>query len=163
VADKVDDDHNAPAIVAGERPTLLAFIDYLRAGVHRNLEGLSEEDARRSPVMSGTSLLGIVKHLASVETYWAQRRFAGMEVPLADDGFVLTDEDDLASLRRAYAEAARRTDEIVLACSDLDRPLARGRHGLTLRWMLTHLLEETARHAGHADILRELVDGRRGR
>jgi hypothetical protein len=67
------------------------------------------------------------------------------------------------SVRREYAQAGRRTDEIVAACPNLETPLARGRHGLTLRWMLNHIVEETARHAGHADILRELVDGRTGR
>ena len=69
----------------------------------------------------------------------------------------------MSSVRRHYLEAGRRTDEIVTACADLEQPLARGRHGLTLRWMLAHLVEETARHAGHADILRELVDGTTGR
>ena len=112
---------------------------------------------------SGTTLLGIVKHLAFVEVYWSQRRFAGSDVVLRGDGFELEPADTVESVRRAYAEAGRKTDEIVAACSDLEQPLARGRHGLTLRWMLTHLVEETARHAGHADILRELVDGTTGR
>jgi hypothetical protein len=163
VTNDTADDHNVPAIVAGEMETLLAFADYLRAGVDRKLDGISEEDARRSPVTSGTCLLGIVKHLANVETYWSQRRLAGMEVALADDGFALTENDTVTSVRLAYAQAAERTNEIVMACGDLDTRLARGRHGLTLRWMLTHLLEETARHAGHADIVRELIDGRIGR
>ena len=81
----------------------------------------------------------------------------------ADDGFALDDTDTVASVRAAYAAAGRRTDELVARCADLDRPLARGRGGLTVRWMLTHLVEETARHAGHADILRELIDSRAGR
>jgi len=158
-----DADHNVPAVAAGELPTLLAFLDYLRECVDRKLDGLSEDDARRSPVASGTCVLGLVKHLALVEAYWAQRRLAGLDIALAGDGFTLADDDDVTSVRRAYALAARRTNEIVTACEDLNRPLARGRHGLTVRWMLTDLLEETARHAGHADILRELIDGHRGR
>ena len=156
-------DHNSPAIVSGEKDTLLAFLEYLRASVDRKIEGVSDADARRPLVASGTTLLGIVKHLAFVESYWAQRRFAGVDVVLHGDGFELGPTDTVESVRREYVQAGRRTDEIVGACPDLEQTLARGRHGLTLRWMLAHLIEETARHAGHADILRELVDGRTGR
>jgi len=152
-------DHNVPAVVSGEKETLLAFLRYLRTSVDDKVRGTAEDDARRSPVVSGTSLLGIVKHLAFVEVYWSQRRFAGSDVVQRGDGFDLEPADTVESVCRAYAEAGRKTDEIVAACSDLEQPLARGRHGLTLRWMLTHLVEETARHAGHADILRELLDG----
>jgi hypothetical protein len=163
MAPEDDGDRNAPVIISGERDTLLAFLGYLRNSVDGKLEGLSEDDARRGLVPSGTSLLGLVKHLAFVEVYWVQRRFVGSEVALRGDGFALDPADTVASARHEYAEAARRTDEIVTACADLDQPLARGTHGLTLRWVLAHLLEETGRHAGHADILRELVDGRTGR
>jgi hypothetical protein len=156
-------DHNVPGIVSGEKETLLAFLGYLRASVDRKLEHVSERDARRRVVASDTTLLGLVKHLVNVEVYWAQRRFAGADVVLHGDGFELEPSDTVASVRHQYAEAGRRTDEIVTACPDLERPLALGRHGLTLRWMLAHLLEETARHAGHADIVRELVDGTTGR
>lgn len=156
-------DHNSPAIVSGEKETLLAFLGYLRASVDRKIEGVSDDAARRPLVASGTTLLGIVKHLAFVEVYWTQRRFAGLDVPLHGNGFELDPADTVESVRREYVEAGRRTDEIVAACLDIEQTLARGRHGLTLRWMLAHLIEETARHAGHADILRELVDGRTGR
>jgi uncharacterized damage-inducible protein DinB len=156
-------DHNAPGIVSGEKETLLAFLGYLRASVDRKLENLSDTDARRPLVASGTTLLGLVKHLINVEVYWSQRRFAGDDVTLHGDGFAIDPADTVESVRHHYAEAGRRTDAIVAACPDLEHPLALGRHGLTLRWMLAHLLEETARHAGHADILRELVDGSTGR
>jgi len=156
-------DHNVPAIISGEKETLLAFLGYLRASVDHKLAGVSEDDARRSFVSSGTTLLGLVKHLAFVEVYWAQRRFAGLDVALANDGFELGPSDTVESVRRAYAQAGTRTDEIVSNCDDLEQPLARGSHGLTLRWMLAHMVEETARHAGHVDILRELVDGSTGR
>ena len=157
------EDHNVPPIVSGEKETLLAFLGYLRTSVDRKMEGVSDDDARRALVASGTTLLGLLKHLAFVEVYWAQRRFAGSDVDLHGDGFELDRRDTVRSVRRDYAEAGSRTDEIVTACADLDQPLARGRHGLTLRWMLAHLVEETARHAGHVDILRELLDGRTGR
>jgi Protein of unknown function (DUF664) len=156
-------DHDSPAVISGEKDTLLAFLGYLRASVDRKVEGLSEGDARRPLVASGTTLLGIVKHLAFVEVYWAQRRFAGSDVVLRGDGFELEPTDTVESVRLEYARAGTRTNEIVDGCPDMERPLARGRHGLTLRWMLAHLVEETARHAGHADILRELVDGQTGR
>jgi uncharacterized damage-inducible protein DinB len=156
-------DHNVPAVISGEKETLLSFLGYLRASVDRKVAGLSEDDARRPLVASGTTLLGIVKHLAFVEVYWTQRRFAGSDVALTGDGFALDPTDTVQSVRQEYARAAVRTDEIVGGCPDLEQPLARGRHGLTLRWMLAHLVEETARHAGHADILRELVDDQTGR
>jgi len=152
-----------PALVSGEKETLLAFLGYLRASIDAKLDGVSEDDARRRLVSSDTTLLGLVKHLAFVEVYWAQRRFAGSDVVLRGDGFELEPDDTVKSVRHEYAVAGRQTDEIVTACPDLERTLALGRHGLTLRWMLVHLVEETARHAGHVDILRELVDGRAGR
>lgn len=157
------DDHNVPAIVSGEKETMVAFLGYLRASVDRKLEHLSDADARRRLVASDTTLLGLVKHLTSVEVYWGQRRLAGSDVVMRGDGFDLDDTDTVDTVRRGYAEAGQRTDENVAACPDLEQPLAFGRHGLTLRWMLAHLVEETARHAGHVDILRELVDGAQGR
>jgi hypothetical protein len=159
------DAHNAPVVVAGELETALAFLDYLRQGVGRKLEGLTEDQVRTVLVPSGTTLLGLVKHLTTVEAYWIQRRFAGLEIPrvLDGDGFSLTGDDTVASVRRDYGRAADRTDEIVRAAGDPERPLALTTHGLTLRWALAHVLEETARHAGHADILRELLDGATGR
>ena len=159
------DNHNAPVVGGGEIDTALAFLAYLRGGVGRKLDGLTEEQARTVLVPSGTSLLGLAKHLTAVETYWIQRRFAGQEIARVDDGngFSLGPGDTIASVRRAYDRAARRTDEIVTAAGDPERPLAFTSHGLTLRWALAHVTEETARHAGHADILRELIDGARGR
>jgi len=157
------DDPNAPVVVAGEVATALAFLDYLRRGVLRKLDGLSLDQARHSPVRSGTSLLGLVKHLTAVELYWFGRRFAGLEISLSPDSFALVPEDDVATVRGAYEEAARRSDEIAAAAAGPDEPMRRGSHGLTLRWVLNHVLEETARHAGHADILRELLDGTTGR
>ena len=157
------DDHDVPAVIAGERATLVAFLGYLRAAVDRKLDGLTEEETRRRLLPSGTTLLGLVKHLTVVEVYWGERRLAGADVRGDGDGFDLVEGDTLSSVRAAYAAACRRTDELVAACEDLDQPLARGRRGLTVRWMLMHLVEETARHAGHADVLRELLDGRVGR
>ena len=159
-------DHDTPALAAGPGETLLAFLDYLREAVARKLEGCTEDDARRPLVPSGTSLLGLVKHLTVVESYWVERRFAGLETrPLstaADAGFTLDRDDTVAGVLDAYRSTVGRSNALV-AGVPLDTPLARGRHGQTLTWVLVHLVEETARHAGHADILRELVDGAAGR
>jgi len=158
-----EDHHNAPVIVDGEIETSLAFLAYLRDAVSRKLDGLSEEQGRTVLVPSGTSLLGLLKHLTGVESYWIQRRFAGLEVTLAADSFSLAPDDTIASVRHAYRKTTSRTDDIVGAAGDPERPLTLGTHGLTLRWALAHVTEETARHAGHADILRELLDGVTGR
>lgn len=158
-------DHELPAFPAGPGETLLAFLDYLRGAVARKLEGCSEEQARRAPVPSGTSLLGLVKHLTVVEAYWVERRFAGLEgstTPAPDAGFALAPDDTVQRVLDEYRAVVGRANAL-LAGAGLETPLARGRHGLTLTWVLVHLVEETARHAGHADILRELVDGAAGR
>ena len=156
-------DHNTPSLVAGPGETMLAFLAYLRGSVQRKVEDLSEEDARSSPLPTGTSLLGLVKHLAAVETYWVERRFAGFDTEtVIDDGFALAPGDTVSSVLDEYRRAARRSDEL-LAGVPLETPLSRDRHGQTLTWVLVHLVEETARHAGHADIVRELLDGAAGR
>jgi len=157
------DDRNAPVVVDGELETALAFLHYLRDGVSLKLDGLGEDQVRRALVPSGTSLLGLVKHLTDVEVYWMQRRFAGLDVTRRRDGFVVVSDDTIKGVRQGYDQAAIRTDDIVRAAGDPERPLALGTHGLTLRWALAHVIEETARHAGHADILRELLDGATGR
>jgi hypothetical protein len=156
-------DRRTPFVNAGERETLVAFLDYLRDAVVVKAEGLSEDDARCSLVPSGTSVLGLVKHLTMVEVYWVQISFAGLSVSTSD---VLEPADTCASVIAEYREAIGRTNEIVAAASDVDVGSAR-RHGgeapMSLRWVLVHLIEETARHAGHADILREQLDGVTGR
>ena len=157
------DNRNAPVVVAGEIETSIAFLRYLRQGVTGKLDGLTEDQARRPLVPSGTSVLGLVKHLTQVEAYWIQRRFAGLEVTLDRDSFSLGPHDTMASLLLAYRAAADRTDDIAITAADPERPLVLSTHGLTLRWALAHVTEETARHAGHADILRELLDGATGR
>ena len=113
---------------------------------------------------SGTSLLWLMKHMARAEQIWVVGRFCGMEEAVAGD--TLGPDDTLAAAIDAYRETWRHVDAIVLQASGLDQ-LARvtepGSPGVNLRWILMHLLEETARHAGHADILRELLDGSIGR
>jgi uncharacterized damage-inducible protein DinB len=162
----VNGDRPIAAFAAGEIGTQLRFVDYLRDSVARKLAGLSEPDVRRRLVPSGTTLLWLGKHVAAAEAFWLQHIFSGA---VAFDA--LPDEDDLdgetvASVTALMTATGRRTREIVEACADPDRLSAVSVHRrghVTLRWILAHLVEEIARHAGHADILRELTDGATGR
>ena len=162
-ADRPAGDMATPMEAADERGTLLGFLGYLRTAVVRKLDGVGDVDARRRLVPSGTTLAGLVNHLAGVERYWLQRRFAGLDVDLTGFGFELAESDTVAVVVDRYQAAVAASDEIIAACDDLDTPFARPVGDLRLRWVLVHLIEETGRHAGHADILRELIDGAVGR
>ena len=157
-------DHRTPFTLSDERQTLLDFLGYLRECVVRKAADLDEDTVRRPGVPSGTSLLGLIKHLTRVEVAWFQWVFAGLEITLpAND---LTDADTPASVMEAYRRACRESDAICMAVADLDRLSARAGvapEPMSLRWILVHMVEETARHAGHADILREQIDGATGR
>jgi hypothetical protein len=114
-------------------------------------------------VPSGTSLLWIVKHLTKAELLWVAHRFAGRDdVALPDD--TIDDHDTIDSVVRAYRAAWADVDALADAAPLDQHCRDTGTESMVdLRWVLTHLLEETARHAGHADILRELLDGSTGR
>ncbi|MFI1157867.1 DinB family protein [Streptomyces sioyaensis] len=160
-------DTGPPGIDDEERPTLLAFLNYLREAVIAKAQGLADQQARTPGVPSGTSLLGLVKHLTAAEHHWFVRSFEGADTAPLDLGMELTDEDAAEDLITAYREAVARSNAIVEACDDLSRPCARAAGTAaevrSLRWVLVHMIEETARHAGHADILREQADGAVGR
>jgi uncharacterized damage-inducible protein DinB len=162
-------DRTDPPIEAPERAMLEAFLDFLRATILLKADGLSDEDLRRPMVPSGTSLLGMIKHLAFVERWWFQSVFAG-----ADVDFPWTDDDpdadwrpepeetadQILDLYRSECEASRR---VIAQASPDDHEAGESSRGkTTLRWILIHMIEETARHAGHADILREMIDGATG-
>ncbi|MCP9944203.1 DinB family protein [Streptomyces somaliensis] len=155
-----------------ERTHLTTFLDYVRATAAAKCEGLSAEDARRAPLPHSPlmTVAGIVSHLRWVEHHWLDVVFLGGE-----DRGPWTDEDPDREMRIAvdvplprlladYAEQADRLRRLV-AGHDLDaeaeRPV-RGGVRVTLRWILLHLIEETARHNGHLDAIRELTDGRTG-
>jgi uncharacterized damage-inducible protein DinB len=147
-----------------EREVLSGFLELYRGIVVRKVSGLSEQDARRPLVPSATTLLGLVKHLAGVEREWfgqilGQRPAADFGLPLPGDGFTLGPADTVGSVvadyRAACAESRAAADR-----HELDDVVPHDRLGsVSLRWILVHLVEETARHAGHADILREQTDG----
>jgi hypothetical protein len=139
---------------------VVALLQYQRESLLGKISGVDERAAAVSPVASGTTLLWLVKHMARAETLWVGIRFAGRDVPLAGDA--AGPGDSLASVAAEYRAAWLVTDAIVAAAS-LDDSCAGPDGPVRLRWVLMHLLEETARHAGHADILRELIDGSTGR
>ena len=157
-------DRRTPFVNTSERETLVEFLDYVREAVVVKAQGLSAEAARRALVPSGTSLLGLVKHLTTVEVSWFQWSFAGDDVRVPGDR--VKDGDTVASAVGAYRAATARNNEIVAAVGDLSTMCARKppmTEPMSLRWILVHMIEETARHAGHADILREQIDGETGR
>ncbi|NYD24377.1 DinB family protein [Kineococcus aurantiacus] len=159
-----------PPLVAGERETLAGFLDYQRLTFARKVEGLSAQQLRlRSVEPSSMSLLGLARHLADVERLWWRAGVAGEDVGPRywsaqdpDGEFDRVDEADPAA---DLAELATQQDlaRAVLAAHSLDDTFEHHRQGTTsVRWVLAHLLEEYARHNGHADLLRERIDGATG-
>lgn len=160
-----------PPLRADEKTMLCAFLDYHRATLLLKVDGVSDEDLRRPAVPSGTTLLGLVKHLAYVERWWFRRVFAGEEVSFAwsdddpDADFRIEPDDSTVAVLDLYTGECERSREIVRDAG-LDEGGRLGTHlrrahpsEITLRWILVHMIEETARHNGHADILREMIDG----
>ncbi|MBO0825548.1 MAG: DUF664 domain-containing protein [Actinobacteria bacterium] len=140
----------------------MALLQFQRDSLIRKVDGVDEEAARRSPVGSGTTLLWLLKHLAQAEMRWVLVRFAGLDADLPED--LVQPADTTVSVIAGYREASAQVDAIArdAGLDELCRGAANG-EPVNLRWVLAHLLEETARHAGHADILRELIDGSTGR
>ena len=138
-----------------------AFLDEHRRALHDSLDGLTEEQARRSLVPSRTTLLGLVKHATFVEKVWFDeavtcRSRAEIGIPATpDDSFVLEDDDTIATVQLAHREACAASRRATSALS-IDDVLRGNRRGpLPLRWVYLHVLRELAQHCGHADILRE--------
>jgi uncharacterized damage-inducible protein DinB len=149
----------------GEREMLTGYLDYHRGVLLWKIDGVPDDDLRRPLVPSGTSLLGLVKHLGAVERWWFQINFAGLDVDdLGAEMWTIGPDETTAGVISFYEQECERSREITAAASldDVGRRAEPERGTPTLRWILTHMIEETARHNGHADILRELVDGRTG-
>ena len=152
----------------GEKESLHTSLDRHRDAVLWKLEGLGDDDLRRAMTPSGTNLLGLVKHLAAVEYNWFCETFGRETEPLPFDEDdpdadlrVRPDEsteDVLAFYARARAAADKAIEEVGLEQTGT----AWFGDAVTMRWVLIHMVEETARHAGHVDILRELIDGMAG-
>lgn len=164
-----------PGLVGDEATLLGQFLDYYRATMVRKVEGLTKAQLAQRLAPSNLTLGGLVKHLALVEDSWFQERLLGREPvePWAavdwdatpDWDFDSAADDEPAEIVALYEAACERSRRAVREAESLDvvmvRPNRRGER-MSLRWILIHMIEETARHAGHADLIRESIDGRTG-
>jgi uncharacterized damage-inducible protein DinB len=155
--------------VADERDGLFAFLELQRVNVRTMAFGLTDEQARSAPSVSSLSVGGLVKHLAMTERSWTARCTGRELAGGAEDylaGFTMAPDETLDALLADYDAAARETDAELRALP-LDAPVPVGHEpwfpkdveNWSVRWVLLHLIEETARHVGHMDIVRETVDG----
>lgn len=158
-----------PPHVGSERELLTAFLDYHRQTVLWKIEGLNDTDLRRSMTPTGLSLLGLIKHLAYVERAWFQDKFAGEDVsfPWTDDDpdadFRIEPGETTEQILTLYKTEVERSREITAAASFDDIACGpRLRSKRSLRWIIIHMIEETARHNGHVDLMREAIDGQTG-
>jgi uncharacterized damage-inducible protein DinB len=143
---------------------LEAYLDYHREALRRKVLGVSNEDARRRLVPSLTTLGGLLKHMTAVERHWFHELMGPEEPPgpRGDDTFVLVPEDTVESLIADYDRECARSRELSSEYTLADSLHHESLGDISLRWIFVHMIEETARHAGHADILRELTDGKTG-
>ncbi|GAA2232054.1 MULTISPECIES: DinB family protein [Kitasatospora] len=155
-----------------ERDGLLAFLDAQRGAIRRAAFGLTEEQAAATPSVSSLSVAGLVKHVARCERFWIlgilmdDERGKVTPDDWADEHRLL-DGETLAGWLKEYEAVAAETEEAIRSLPDLDvdaalptAPWFPPGSRRTARWILMHLIEEVARHAGHADIIRESTDGR---
>ena len=155
-----------PRVDSGELDTALAFLSFARHCVLKKAGGLSDEQLRRVLTGSGTSVLGLVQHLAEAERYWFGYHLAGTAWDASrEHGMAVPANRAAAGVLGDYRAAIEDSDRAICAAGDpaarLAVPVNGNRH--TLRWVMAHMTSETARHAGHADILREQLDGTTGR
>jgi uncharacterized damage-inducible protein DinB len=157
--------------VVDERDGLMKFLAQQRYYVKLSAHGLTDEQARATPTDSSLSVGGLLKHLALVETNWID---TVLRIRSDEDGyaryagsFTMGDDETLESLIEAYDQVAERTEQVIAGVADLDQPVPvpdepwfrKDVDAWSVRWVLLHLITETARHAGHADLVREHVDG----
>ncbi|MGY1437206.1 DinB family protein [Streptomyces reniochalinae] len=154
-----------------ERGALLAYLEAQRGGLRRALHGLTEEQARSTPAASALSVAGLLKHVTVVERGWL-RTFRGVEAAEAEkqeeweNSFTPTETETAAELIAFSERVGAETEAAVRALDSLDEtfvvppaPWDKGGE-FSWRWGLLHLIEEFARHAGHADLVRETIDGK---
>lgn len=154
-------DHKPPRLAEDDRTTLRALLQYQRESFVRKMLGVDARQAASAPVGSGTSLLWLTNHMADAEATWVLHRFARRPDAEGAGGHAPDLDGAVARYRRIW----RDVDPILDAAGSLDEmcPPFDDQPAVNLRWVLAHLVEETARHAGHADIIRELIDGQTGR
>lgn len=147
----------------GELEELQSAPDGMRAGVLKKLAGLSDADARRSTLPSGTNLAGLLRHLTFVQSLWFEEIVAGGSARRGKRTMQLDPSVSLRQLRSDYRAACEASNDIVRSIGDPGAPVTRNGKTHNLRWVMIGVLSEISRHAGHADIIREQVDGRTGR
>jgi hypothetical protein len=155
-----------PLLRADELETALAFLDFQRESVLIKTDGLDDDQLRRVLVPTGTNLLGLLRHLTVSEWYWFGFHLTGRPTRAKWDFRMEVPADVAAAdVINDYRAAAAASDQAIRTAGDPAAPLAELVNGqpLTVRWVLAHMTTETARHAGHADILREQIDGATGR
>ncbi|TXS46272.1 DinB family protein [Streptomyces sp. uw30] len=151
-----------PRTGSSETEVLRGFLNYFRTSIAAKVEGAGEPQVRTAAVPSGTNLLGLLNHLTFVE----RSMFLGDDITDWQATFQAAPADSVTDVVARYRDAVKRADDVLDGCPDLGAPVPRpqpGRPAPSIRWALTHMIEETGRHAGHADILRELIDGATGR
>jgi hypothetical protein len=167
-------ERSEPALTSGERDMLTGWLDYHRATLVWKCEGLTDEQLReRSVPPSELCLLGLVRHLTECERGWFRKVLLGEDLPglywtpeNPDGDFNDVDSPDSASVFAAFERECDAARQAVASVPDLDalgkKPDDRTGGQFSLRWILTHMIEEYARHNGHADLLRERIDGATG-
>ena len=144
-----------PSATPDEIELYLRWLGFLRGAVLRKAGGITDEQARWRPDGKLLPLVGVVNHLTGVESRWIDGEFLGADVGKPADEY--EPAVAIAAAVAAYRARATATDDAVRAIGDLTTPTLDGRYDL--RFVLIHLINETARHAGHADAVRELLDG----
>ena len=163
------------APVANEREGLMAYLAQQRLVIRTAAYGLTDDQARQTPTVSSLSVGGLIKHVSAVERNWMDivlQRPSSASSPDGEEayenGFRLLPDETLQQILDEYEETARQTTDIIDRIADLDQPVPVPKgvpwfpqdvDAWSVRWVLLHLIQETARHAGHADIVRESVDG----
>jgi hypothetical protein len=157
--------------VVDERDGLMAFLDQMRSVMRVTAYGLTDEQARMTPTASTLSVGGLIKHVAQMERTWMTttlQRPRTRDVSAYQDGFRLGPDETLAGVLADYAVAAAETDAIISEIADLgqavpvpkDSPwFPKDLEAWSVRWVLLHMIQETGRHVGHAEIIRESIDG----
>lgn len=156
--------------VADERAALLAYLAQQRYVIRIAAYGLADEQARANPTASTLSIGGLIKHVAAAERRWIDTVLQQSRASVDDyeTNFRFGPDDTLAGVLAAYNDVARRTESVIAEIPDLAQPVPVPQgvpwfpddvEAWSVRWVLLHLIQETARHAGHADIVRESLDG----
>jgi hypothetical protein len=150
-----------PDGLADERTMLIGWLDLYRDVMIMKIDGLDEEQARFKPAPTANSLINLIVHLTGVERNWFESVIAGRSIQRDRDAEFADITVSVADAVAGYRQQCVRSNEVANTVGSLDEECA-GRKGYSVRWVLHHMLEETARHAGHADMTRELLDGEVG-